>query len=90
VANLDHVFIVTYKSHADKSTSSYLALLFSRGRSEREQVCFGHGDRGGVPRTVRRVARHVSYGAWRAPSRLTTCGCRWDIGHEKSPRSELH
>jgi hypothetical protein len=34
VANLDHVFIVTYKSHADKSMWSYL-----QGMSEEERVC---------------------------------------------------
>ena len=26
----------------------------------------------------------------RAPSRLTTCGCRWGIGHEKIPRAANH
>jgi hypothetical protein len=67
VANLDRVFIVTYKSHADKSTSSYLALLFSGGRSEGEQVCFGQGNGGGMPRTVRCVAPPISIDDVRLP-----------------------
>jgi hypothetical protein len=41
VANLDHVFIVTYNSHVDRSTRSYLALLFSGGTSEGERVGLG-------------------------------------------------
>ena len=36
MANLDHVFIVTYKSRADKSMSSHL-----QGMSEGERVCLG-------------------------------------------------